>query len=255
MTVSTTGRKWIGAASLLGIVLLWQLTASAVKLPLLFPTPAATLRQLAGLAVSADFWRHLAATLGRGLAGFSLALLSGATLGFWAGRREWLAALIHPWVVVCRSTPSMAFILLALLWLKGDAVALFVVFLVVFPIAVQNILEGVRNVDPELTEMTAIYRISPTRALKALYLPSLLPFLAAAISSGLGMTWKVMIAAEVLSYPKWGIGSQMDGARVFLQTDRVFAWTAVVVIIGLGFDWLLDGWARQMMNWRRNDGD
>jgi NitT/TauT family transport system permease protein len=44
----------------------------------------------------------------------------------------------------------------------------------------------------------------------------------------------------VLSYPAWGIGSQLDTARVYLQTDQVFAWTTLVVLIGLCFDYLLD---------------
>ncbi|HBT16951.1 MAG TPA: ABC transporter permease, partial [Firmicutes bacterium] len=56
----------------------------------------------------------------------------------------------------------------------------------------------------------------------------------------LGLTWKVMIAAEVFANPKMGIGTQMDTARVFLQTPEVFAWTIVVVTIGLCFDQLLN---------------
>jgi NitT/TauT family transport system permease protein len=49
-----------------------------------------------------------------------------------------------------------------------------------------------------------------------------------------------LIAAEVLSYPRWGIGTQMDTARVYLQTDKLFAWTLVVVAMGLVFDYVLD---------------
>jgi NitT/TauT family transport system permease protein len=109
-----------------------------------------------------------------------------------------------------------------------------------FPIVVRNVIEGVHGVDRDLLEMVTIYRVPARLRLSQLYLPALLPFLAAGISSGLGITWKVLIAAEVLSYPRWGIGTQMDTARVYLETDKVFAWTLIVVTLGLFFDYLLD---------------
>ena len=144
----------------------------------------------------------------------------------------------------------MSLILLALIWFKVELVALFVIFLVVFPMVVQNIVEGVRQVEPEYLELAKVYRLTSSRIIKAIYLPALIPFLGAALSSGLGMTWKVLIAAEVLSYPKWGIGVQMDTARVYFQTEQVFAWTLIVVLIGLGFDSLLEAWFGRMLFWR-----
>jgi NitT/TauT family transport system permease protein len=105
---------------------------------------------------------------------------------------------------------------------------------------VQNIIEGIRSVDRDLLEMVEVFRVTGWLRFTRLYVPSLLPFLAAGISVGLGITWKVLIAAEVLSYPRWGIGTQMDTARVYLQTDKLFAWTLVVVAMGLLFDYILD---------------
>ncbi len=57
------------------------------------------------------------------------------------------------------------------------------------------------------------------------------PFVISAFSIALGLTWKVIIAAEVLSQPPFGIGTQLQEARVELETARVFAWTAVAVIL------------------------
>jgi ABC-type nitrate/sulfonate/bicarbonate transport system permease component len=37
----------------------------------------------------------------------------------------------------------------------------------------------------------------------------------------------------------------LDTARIYLQTDKVFAWTAIVISIGLCFDYLLDFWLRK----------
>ena len=123
---------------------------------------------------------------------------------------------------------------------------MFVTFLMVFPIIVQNFIEGMKSIDQDLLEMADIYRIRSWRRIVYLYLPSLAPFLAAGVSNGLGIAWKVIIAAEVLSYPALGIGTQMDTARVYLQTDKVFAWTIVVVLLGLCFDYLLDSLIKKL---------
>ena len=250
MKASIIDRSWLGWLTVGLIVLVWAVAAALLRLPLLLPSPWQTGAQVLVLLRTASFWAHLGATVSRGLLGFGAALLVGAVFGLQAGRHPWFEALIRPVVVFTRSTPSMSFILLALIWFKGDLVPIFVIFLVVFPIIIQNMIEGVRSVDPDLLEMASVYRLTKTRILKALILPALAPFLAAAVSAGLGLTWRVLIAAEVLSYPKWGIGAQMDSARVFLQTDRVFAWTAVVVTIGLTFDALLSRCLRRLTAWR-----
>lgn len=172
-------------------------------------------------------------------------------MGYLAGRNPAFEAFIRPLVIFIRSTPSMSLILLALIWFKSDQVPVFVNFLMVFPMVIQNIIEGIRNIDRDLLEMVDIYRVKKWRQITTLYFPSLLPHLVASIAAGLGVTWKVLIAAEVLAYPAWGIGTQMDNARVYLQTDKVFAWTIVVMMIGIFFDYLLDYLLRRpFMAWK-----
>lgn len=238
-------RKFLGFLGGGLLVTVWQIAAAGLNLPLLLPTPSATWSSLVRLALTADFWRHLGASLGRGLTGFGIAFGTGTVAGFLAGRLEWFSGLLRPVTVFIRSTPSMTLIILALLWFKGDAVPLFVIFLVVFPLVVENIESGVRNSDPELLEMLQIYRVKKIRRILAYDLPSVLPFLTAAAAAGLGVSWKVLIAAEILANPGWGIGTRLDTARVYLQTDQVFAWTALVVLIGFCFDYLLDRLVRR----------
>jgi NitT/TauT family transport system permease protein len=46
----------------------------------------------------------------------------------------------------------------------------------------------------------------------------------------------VVVAAEVLSQPVWGIGAGMQEAKLRLETPRVFAWT----LAALAISWLTD---------------
>jgi len=95
----------------------------------------------------------------------------------------------------------------------------------------ENVVQGIRAVDEKLVEMCRAYRIARVRRWLRVYLPSVFPFLAAAGRTALGLTWKVVVAAEVLSVPRFGVGAELQEARVLLETPLVFAWTAVAVLL------------------------
>ncbi|MCD6342953.1 MAG: hypothetical protein J7L76_04140 [Spirochaetaceae bacterium] len=54
--------------------------------------------------------------------------------------------------------------------------------------------------------------------------------------SGLGLSMKVIIAAEVLSQPKTGIGTMFQIERARLNTTGVFAWSLLVILLTAGMD-------------------
>jgi NitT/TauT family transport system permease protein len=240
MKVSITNHNWFGSLAIVLVLLGWQFAATMIHLPLILPTPKQAFIQVILLLVTVAFWHHLGTTLSRGLIGFGIAFLFGLFIGVCAGSNNRIGAFFRPLIILTRSTPVMSVIILALIWFRRETVPIFVTFLMVFPIVVQNIIEGIHSIDHELIEMVTTYRVSNSQRFTKLYLPSLAPFLASGISAGLGITWKVLIAAEVIAYPSWGIGAQMDTARVYLQTDKVFAWTLVVIALGLFFDYLMD---------------
>lgn len=251
MPGSTSKGAALTAASILGLLLLWQAAATAVGREIVLPGPVAAGRALLALGGRRDFWAHVGATLARGAAGFILSYLAGLVAGLAGGLNRVFDSLFRPLLVGIRSTPSMALILLALIWFPSNLVAVFVTFFVVFPLVAQNTADGVRSVDPALLEMARVYRVRRARIFRRLYLPAIAPYLAAGATAGLGITWKVTIAAEVMAGPRWGMGTRMDTARVFLETPEVFAWTAAVVAIGLFFDYALDLLVRErLLAWR-----
>jgi NitT/TauT family transport system permease protein len=99
---------------------------------------------------------------------------------------------------------------------------------------------GVRAVDPKLTELFKVYGLSGFEKLRYLYIPALLPYLAAGLHSGLSLGWKVIVAAEVLVQPLSALGTGMQMAKAQLETPELFAWTAATVIAAALSDILLD---------------
>jgi NitT/TauT family transport system permease protein len=146
--------------------------------------------------------------------------------------------LFLPLVTVIRSTPVVAFILIALIWFDTDVVPVFVTVLMTFPVVYENIVQGIRAVDPRLVELARAYLVPRVRTWGRVYLPSLFPFLASAGRTALGLTWKVVVAAEVLSIPQLGVGAELQEARIMLETAEVFAWTAVAILLSAVTDML-----------------
>ena len=234
----------IFAGSVVVLLVVWQIAASIVGLDIVLPRPISVLRELARVPSQPGFLQSLEATIARGISGFLLSAAAGFAVGLMIGLSRNAESAFKPVLTLIQSTPVMSVILLALIWFQTGGVPVFVAFLMSFPVIALNVGRGVREVDPLLVEMVTAFKLKGTRTLGRLYIPSLSPYLVAAASISVGLTWRVVIAAEVLSQPVYGIGTQLQQARVELETARVFAWTAVAVLLTGSSDLLFYLFAR-----------
>lgn len=239
MTSSTTSLKarikkiaW-GLAAALFWLAVWQLAYLAVAREILLVSPVQAVTRLFSLASGVVFWRTVAASCLRVVAGFLGALSLGSVLAVVCTRFEILRRLTAPLMGVVRATPVASFIILALVWLATDRIPVFISFLVVLPIVWGNLMAGLGSVDRGLLEMAAIFRLPRGRVLRYIYLPAEAPHFAAAASAGLGLAWKSAVAAEVIARPSASIGKQLNDAKIYLETADVFAWTVAVVLLSL----------------------
>lgn len=229
----------IALGAVAALLLLWEVGSLAFGSPIILPSPWATLNGLLRLLGSPGFWQAVGATLLRGLAGFLCSAVLGIVIGGLAGYSPDARAFISPLLTVIRSTPVMSIILLALIWFHTDEVPVFVGLLMGFPIICGNVIEGAQAVDRRLLEMARAYRVSNRRVLTGIHLPSMFPYLIAGASTALGMTWKVVVAAEVLAQPLHAIGTGLALAQYRLDTAEVLAWTVVAILLSGASDALL----------------
>ena len=217
----------------------WKLASVVVAKEILVPSPETTICSLAELVRQGYFWEAVSRTLQRTLAGFGLALAAALVTGTAAGFIKPLNIFFRPFNVIIKAMPTMSVILLAIIWLNSERAPLLVGFLVIFPILYGNVIEGINNIDEKLLEMAKMFRIRRRRVLTGLYLPSIGSYLFAASTTALGLNLKVMISAEVLSQPKFAIGTELQMEKAFLNTANVFAWTIAVIILVALFDFIL----------------
>ena len=236
---------WNKVWPLLFWLAVWQMGSAAVGQEILLASPAAVANALGRLATASLFWRSIAGSFGRISLGFLLAMVFGGALAAASHRFPFLEILVRPLMTGIKSTPVASFVILALVWIKARNLSVFIAFLMAFPIAYTNLLEGLSAVDPKLLEMAKVFRVGRLRQLFYLYLPQLWPFLVSAASLSLGLSWKSGVAAEVIGLPQGSIGEQLYQAKIFLATDELFAWTLVVILISMAAEKLLLALLRQ----------
>lgn len=225
--------------SILFWILIWALLAYKINIELLLPSPSATLKAIATLALDADFWQITALSIFRILIGIIIAVTIGVVLAVFTANLMTADSLLSPLMTVIKATPVASFIILALLWIDRNTLPIFITVLIVLPIVWANISQGIRSVDRGLLEVAKVYRFSFGKRLTKVYIPSVMPYFLAACRASLGMAWKAGIAAEVLCTPQKAIGTQIYLSKTYLETTELFAWTLVVIIMSVIIEKLL----------------
>lgn len=214
-------------------LLLWQLASMLIDQMILLPSPGKTLRALVGFLQLPDFWISILHSLFKIMLGFFAALLCGSCLAFLGAKFDFLHQLISPVLSIVKATPVASFIILALIWIRSANLSTFIAFLMVLPMFYANIYQGLKNVDVKLLEVAKVFGLNKKRTLREIYLPSLKPYLISTCSVGMGFAWKSGVAAEVIGLPSDTIGNQLYYAKVYLQTDELFAWTAAIIVLSI----------------------
>ena len=256
-TQNKRGKRFLRGTAVAAIwIAAWQLLAMAIGREVLLASPVRVIHTLWEMAGQGAFWLSVATSLLRIMSGFLLGVITGALLAAAMYRFSFVRALFSPLVGVIKATPVASFMLLALLWLTTGLVPGFCAFVMVLPVVCGNVLEGLGQMDAQLTEMASVFRIKGLRRMVHLTIPSVMPYFMAGAQTSIGLAWKAGIAAEVLCTPQGSLGKQLYESKIYLDTPAMFAWTAVVVITSVLLEKLFLFLIHRIPNWkqRRREG-
>ncbi|TDT69707.1 NitT/TauT family transport system permease protein [Hypnocyclicus thermotrophus] len=223
---------------ILSWILIWGLIAKIVNNSILIPSPIETFKTLLSLVNKANFWYTIFFTVYRVLIGVLLSIFLGTFLSIFAIYSKILKDFFEPIITAIKSTPVMSFIVIALVWFKSGIVPIFINVLVCFPIIYTNILEGINSIDKKILNMAKLYKVKNIYIIKDIYIPATKNFLASGIIMSLGLGFKVTIASEILSVPRYSIGLNLLESKTLLETQELFAWTIIIVFLSLLFEGL-----------------
>lgn len=219
--------------TLLGIGVLfsaWELGSRFAGSDLIFPGPVLVAARWAVLIPTEAFLQALVSSFWRTILGIIIAAPLGVCAGIIAGLDERGRAFFRPLFTVIGATPVMSVILIAFLALGPERTPVFTAFLMVFPVMAANAAEGIRALDPRLSELFEAYALPRRDRLRYLYIPGIAPFVLGGLRSALSLCWKVVVAAEVLVQPLRALGTGMQRAKAQLETPDLFAWTLAAIL-------------------------
>ncbi|MDP3386712.1 MAG: ABC transporter permease subunit [Eubacteriales bacterium] len=203
------------------------------------PSPLNVIRSFVHITTDKDFFAVISSTTFRVLLSFAISTFIGLLIGLVCGLNKIAYEIFEPVIVLIRSTPVISIIIIALIWFRSDYAPVFTGFLMCFPVIWSNVVHGIKSTDQQLVEMSKIYMVKPIKIIRTVYIPSAKPFIAAGLTTSLGLAWKVIAAAEVLSLPKYGIGSKLHDSKIYLESDKLIAWTLIIIIISYLFELVL----------------
>jgi NitT/TauT family transport system permease protein len=222
------------------LIALWKLGALGMGKEIILPSPERVAAVFADLLATPRFLEAVGATTMRSLAAFFIAMLAGSAAGFMSGVSPRFKAMLSPPLTVLRATPVLAIILLAMIWFPAGMVPVFSALIMSFPVVCEHVVAGVGSVDRRLVDMAHSFGAASLDIARSIRIPSATPHVLAAARSALGLSWKVVIAGEVLSQPARAIGTGMQEARLVLETAEVFAWALAGIILCAAGDALFD---------------
>jgi sulfonate transport system permease protein len=230
--VITVRRLLAGLVMPAAIILAYALWTQSVRNPY-FPTISRILERFQEMWLFELFISDVVPSLSNLLIGWSAASAFGIGAGLLLGRIRVLRLLFSPLLDFGRSVPAIMLIPpLVLVLGVGDSSKIAIITLgAFFPIALST-MDGLRQVDPGLIDVTRALQISRLRELQVAWLPSAAPSISGGMQTGLQFAFILMVASEMLAATH-GLGYRTMQAQ--LSFDSASVWAGIVLLAILGF--------------------
>jgi ABC-type nitrate/sulfonate/bicarbonate transport system permease component len=227
----------LGLISVLSGLALWiKVVQSGLISPRLMPSPfdlvRASLTLLRDGYVGVPLFDHIAASLGRTLAGFGLAIVCGVPVGLLAGRFKWLAALLFPWFAFLRPIPAIAFVPLVILWFGiGEFSKISVIFFTSFLYITVNTIVAVKGIPQQLLRAGDSLGANNRKLFMYVIFPAALPQIMTGVRIGSAISWTLVVASELVA-AQTGLGYMIMDAATFFRVTDVYIGLITIGIIG-----------------------
>ncbi len=218
--------------SLLFLLSVWGLGSLIVGNDYLLPDLFQTLKVAVTLFGESAFWRAFLSTILRSLIAFLSSFMLGGGFAVLAYVFSSFEKFFTPIISFFRSLPTMAVLLIILLWSNSSTAPIIVASLVLTPMCYASVYSSLTQVDKELIEMSIIYRVSMEKRIKKLFLPSVLPNVCEYGARNLSFALKLIVSAEIMSNTFQSIGGEMQFSALYDKTPLLFALTLFVFLSG-----------------------
>ena len=228
---------WRGIMSIIVFLLLWEIGARSQQLfgfvmPYvgLLPAPSAVAEAWLKVIPKWGYWASWYQSFARILSGFLLAQLIGIPFGLLLAINRTFRGIFFPVFEILRPIPPLAWVPAALIfWPTNEMSITFVTFLGAFFTIVINVLGGARAIDVRYLRAAQSMGATQWDLFWKIILPGVLPSIFVGAAVGMGITWNVVLAAEMIS----GGGTQGGGGLGFFIWNSYMGGSLPQIVVGM----------------------
>lgn len=195
------------AVAYAAVLLVWQLGATSGRwlghpVPYLgnLPAPSAVLVAWQRLIGDPGYWQSWYASLVRVLVGFGAAALVGVPVGLVMALSTRFRNVAFPVFELLRPIPPLAWVPAAIIFWPTQELSIdFVIFIGAFYAMVLNVLGGAESIDVRLVQVARSMGASRWNIFSRIILPAVVPSVVVGSEVSIGITWEVVVAAEIIS--------------------------------------------------------
>jgi ABC-type nitrate/sulfonate/bicarbonate transport system permease component len=230
----------LGALGVAVLLAAWEGAArSGTVSPAVFPAPSAAVAGTLARLPPAEIGANVLISLTRIVEGFALGAALGIAVAVAAGWYRTLGNLLRPVIELLRPIPPLAWIPMAIVWFGlGESSKVFVIFLGAFFPVLTNAWKGIAGIDPVLIRAAQTMDQRGLRLLARVVLPAAMPDIATGLRVGWGLSFGVLVAAELIAASS-GMGFMIMNARQFGEVGVIIFGILLIGACNLATDWLL----------------
>lgn len=207
---------WRGIVAILVFLLFWEFGSRSeawfgFAFPWIsqIPPPTSVLIEMILLIQEPSFWQSAYLSTLRVFEGFIAAMVVGIPLGLAMAVSRTFYGITFPVFEVLRPIPPLAWVPASIIfWPTQELSIAFVTFLGAFFTIVINVIGGAQSIDVRYFQAARSMGSSTWDIFRRIILPGVLPSIVVGATVGVGITWAVVVAAEMIS----GGGSSSGGA-------------------------------------------
>jgi NitT/TauT family transport system permease protein len=208
-------------------LIVWQLGASSgtwlgYKLPVLgnIPSPLSVAYGWSTLVHDPQYWSSWYVSFVRVIEGFTGALFVGVPFGLLMAVNKTARGICFPVFELLRPIPPLAWVPAAVIFWPTQELSIdSVIFLGAFYTIVINVVGGAQSIDARLVQVAQSMGGSRWNIFRRVILPGIVPSIFVGMEVGIGITWEVVVAAEMIS--GGGSGGAGGGLGFFIWNSYV----------------------------------
>ncbi|HEY7659492.1 MAG TPA: ABC transporter permease [Actinomycetota bacterium] len=242
----------------IGLLLLawWATTATGLLSESVLPSPGAVLSAFAESFATPDPPREsilqaTQASLVRLVVGLTVGIVVGTAIGLAMAASAFVQRSIGGLMAGLQALPSIAWLPLAILWFGlSERAILFVVIIAAIPAMAIASASSIRLVPPLLVRAGRTLGARSWVLQRRVILPAAVPGYVAGLQSAWALSWRALMAGELISTGGKGLGHLLDANRQVFLVSRIFAVMLMIIIVGMVVEALFGVLERRIGNRR-----